>query len=73
MFGKRFTAEEALNCGIIDVVARPETLMQSAVSLVKRSLGRQPYDRDTMLAFKKDLYSTLVEMASSKPTIISKL
>ncbi|XP_067672057.1 uncharacterized protein [Haliotis asinina] len=59
VLGTKFTAEEAARYGIIDLAAAPETLMQDAVTLAKKTLGRQPYDRTTLAQFKADLYSSL--------------
>ncbi|XP_048248691.1 enoyl-CoA delta isomerase 3-like [Haliotis rufescens] len=59
VLGARFTAEEAARYGIIDVATAPETMMQEAVTVAKKTLGRQPYDRETLTQFKADLYSSL--------------
>ncbi|XP_071088765.1 uncharacterized protein [Haliotis cracherodii] len=65
VLGKRYTAEEARDYGIVDVATSSEDLMSSARSLVNQYTSKQKYDRDTLKAFKEDLYREVVDAYSS--------
>ncbi|XP_067652043.1 uncharacterized protein [Haliotis asinina] len=60
VLGKRYTAEEAKDYGIVDLTSSQEDLMSSARALANQYTSKQKYDRDTLRAFKEDLYRDIV-------------
>ncbi|XP_046573331.1 enoyl-CoA delta isomerase 2, peroxisomal-like [Haliotis rubra] len=61
---KRYTADEAVKCGIVDQVADQSQLVNTAVQMANEFLGKHGLKRETLHSFKKDLYSPVLQTYS---------
>ena len=68
MYGKRFTAEEALAAGIVDQVVSPETLLTTAVTFATNKTGTEGFDRNTLHDLKKGLYRDVIKAYEEEST-----
>ncbi|EDV19995.1 Enoyl-CoA delta isomerase 1, peroxisomal [Trichoplax sp. H2] len=67
LFGKRFTAEEAVKDNIIDECVAHEILMQSAKKLIHQLGENKQYPRATLGLFKRDLYAKAYNLLNESP------
>ncbi|XP_046573330.1 enoyl-CoA delta isomerase 2, peroxisomal-like isoform X2 [Haliotis rubra] len=63
---KRYTANEAVKCGIVDQVADQSQLVNTAVLMANDFLGKHGLKRETLHSFKKDLYISVVQTYSGQ-------
>ncbi|XP_046360406.2 enoyl-CoA delta isomerase 2, peroxisomal-like isoform X1 [Haliotis rufescens] len=63
---KRYTAEEAVKCGIVDQVVDQSQLVNTAAQMANEFLGKQGIKRETLHSFKKDLYSPVLQAYSGR-------
>ncbi|XP_071088747.1 uncharacterized protein [Haliotis cracherodii] len=63
---KRYTAEEAVKCGIVDKVVDQSQLVNTAAQMANEFLGKQGIKRETLHSFKKDLYSPVLQAYSGQ-------
>ncbi|XP_041375871.1 enoyl-CoA delta isomerase 2, peroxisomal-like [Gigantopelta aegis] len=62
VFGKRFTAPEALQAGIVDHITEEGRLLEDAKLLANQLFGPQGFNRDLLKTFKNDLYRPVLEL-----------
>ncbi|XP_050399216.2 uncharacterized protein LOC126816579 [Patella vulgata] len=60
IFGKRFTAEEAKDCGIVDAVTEPANVLSESMQFINSVVANKNYDRDFMKVMKSDVYSQVL-------------
>jgi len=58
--GKRFTATQALDAGLVQRTTKPDQLIQEAKELLRSSLSLGGFDRDAMGWMKRDLYAEVL-------------
>jgi enoyl-CoA hydratase/carnithine racemase len=58
LHGKRFTPKDALNAGLVDVIADSDTLETTAIDFAENSIGTK--DRLTYGLIKHELYKAIV-------------
>ena len=56
MLGKRYTAEEALSCKMVNEICPVEQLKKKAIAAGLRLAGKDGLDRKVLSGIKKDLY-----------------
>ncbi|KAK2150201.1 hypothetical protein LSH36_418g01000 [Paralvinella palmiformis] len=57
VLGRRYTAEEALNAGIVQEISAPVELMSKALSWINNNLPKYGYDRKHLQTIKEDIYN----------------
>ena len=57
VLGKRYTAEEALSCKIVQEICPVEQLREKAIAAGLRRAGEDGLDRKVLSTIKKNLYS----------------
>ncbi|XP_067651672.1 uncharacterized protein [Haliotis asinina] len=63
---KRYTADEAVKCGIVDQVADQSQLVNTAVQMANEFLGKHGIKRKTLHSFKKDLYYPVLQTSNGQ-------
>uniref|UniRef100_A0A0B6YA29 Uncharacterized protein n=1 Tax=Arion vulgaris TaxID=1028688 RepID=A0A0B6YA29_9EUPU len=61
VLGRRYTAEEAFNCGLVHAVSTETMLITESVRLLKSFSGKAGYPRQSLSDMKKDVYSDALE------------
>ncbi|XP_041376997.1 enoyl-CoA delta isomerase 2, peroxisomal-like [Gigantopelta aegis] len=56
LFGKRFTAQEAMSAQLVDDVTTMTNLMDDSLRLARKTAGIGGFDRFTLSALKNDIY-----------------
>ena len=57
VLGRRYTAAEALNAGIVHEISAPVELMSKALSWITNNLPKYGYDRKHLQTIKEDIYN----------------
>lgn len=57
LFGKRFTAQEALSNGLVDVITDADRLVDVSENLLSRVIGRSNWKREVISAMKINIYA----------------
>ncbi|KAK6185321.1 hypothetical protein SNE40_007581 [Patella caerulea] len=60
IFGKRFTAAEAKDCGIVDAIAEPANVLSESMQFINSIVAKTNYDRNFMKVMKSDVYSQVL-------------
>ncbi|XP_046360408.1 enoyl-CoA delta isomerase 2, peroxisomal-like isoform X3 [Haliotis rufescens] len=63
---KRYTAEEAVKCGIVDQMVDQSQLVNTAAQMANEFLGKHGIKRETLHSFKKGLYSPVLQAYSGQ-------
>jgi len=66
VLGKRYTAKEALRCGIVHEICAPTDLMPTVFSWINNNLPKAGYDREHLQTMKEDLYKDTVVALKAK-------
>ena len=61
LMGKRFTAEECLDAGLVDEICDLDVLIKRAVLIGRKALKGKVFSRDMMCAMKEDLYQHVID------------
>ncbi|XP_078687952.1 uncharacterized protein LOC144920028 [Branchiostoma floridae x Branchiostoma belcheri] len=62
LFGKRFPGEECARRGVVDAVCEVEELVDQAVRIANKCVGKDGFDRPMMKAMKEDVYKEVMEV-----------
>ena len=73
MLGKRYTAEEALNCKMVNEICPVEQLKEKAIAAGLRLAGKDGLDRKVLSSIKQDLYKDTYESMMGPVLFYSKL
>ena len=57
LFGKRLTAQDGYDLGIVDVISTVQNMRKEALGLIKETLGKNGFDRGIIRAMKSDIYN----------------
>ena len=60
-FGKRYTAEEALDAGIVQKICKDTELEKNAIQMAKSLVSKGGYDRQSLQQMKTDLYHNVIK------------
>ena len=61
LFGKKFTGQQALECGLIHHISSSDNLLNDSIKMVETCIDSQPFNRLTLQNFKMDLYKDVFE------------
>ena len=62
LLGKRYTAEGALNCQIIDRVCEQGAAVEAAVKFGEELVAGKHYGREILQIMKEDLYKDVIRL-----------
>ncbi|XP_013412262.1 enoyl-CoA delta isomerase 1, peroxisomal-like [Lingula anatina] len=65
ILGKRFTAEAALEAGLVKLITGPEKLIERSLELANSLVGSKGYDRVTLQNMKKDMHAAVLAVKNS--------
>ena len=57
LFGKRLTAQNGYDIGLVDAIATVPNMEKEALRLIKETLGKNGIDREILRAMKSDIYN----------------
>ena len=60
--GRRYTAKEALEAGIVQAVTREADVLPDAKQMARKAIAHGGYKRKSLLNMKKDIYNSLFDL-----------
>ena len=62
VLGRRFTADEAKEAGIVHEVCTPQQMLPTALDWVKAVVPPNGFDRDHLQIMKEDVYKNVIDL-----------
>jgi enoyl-CoA hydratase/carnithine racemase len=73
VYGKRFTAEEAKTCGIVDETSRPGELLTTSLAFIDAIVPEDGFSRDFVERTKLNLFEDVFDAPlESRPVFSSR-
>ncbi|CAH1270643.1 HADHA [Branchiostoma lanceolatum] len=69
VFGKWYSPEEGLQAGLVDQLAEPEELLESAIKFAHQCLGARGFDRGALKAMKENVYKDVLDVEAEMPNM----
>jgi len=65
IFGKRYAAEEAKRCGVVDETCHPSELIQKAIALIDGTVPSDGLNREFVQETKKSMFQEIIDVDES--------